>query len=368
MAVVQEMCARIGMVTGRGLAANIRTHYPAPLLYITTILLFAANTFNLGVDLGAMANATQLIVPSVSFLFLVLFFAAISLYLQIFTTYARYAQYLKYLTLALLSYIGVAFIVHIDWHDALTHTLIPSITYSRDQILLICAILGTTISPYLFFWQPSQEIEESLLKERERHSTHHTGASKSAISRMRTDVWSGMAYSNAIMFFIIAACAATLYAHGITTIATADQAAAALRPIAGDAAYFLFALGIIGTGMLAVPILAGSASYALSETFGWHMGLYRKLKDARAFYGVIIVAMIVGILVNLSSIDPMKALIYAAVVNGLIAPILLVFIVQLSSNKKLMGTHASGTLSQTVGWITIVAMTISGVAVIFSLF
>ncbi|HEY5383261.1 MAG TPA: divalent metal cation transporter [Candidatus Paceibacterota bacterium] len=367
MAVVQEMCARIGLVTGEGLAANIRRQYPKKVLYLCVSLLFVANTFNLGADLGAMAKATQLLVPGAQFAFLIIGFALVSLLLQIFTTYARYAKYLKYLTLVLLSYVLTAFMIHLDWGHIVLSTLMPTISFSRGQLLLICAILGTTISPYLFFWQTSQEVEEEILRGKDTLQLRRAKTSKEELSRMRTDVWTGMFFSNIVMFFIIVVCAATLAVHGITNIATADQAALALRPLAGEGAYLLFALGIIGTGMLAIPTLAGSASYAISESFKWNTGLYRKLKEAYAFYGVIIVSMIIGLLLNFTHLDPIKALIYSAVANGLIAPVVLVLIVQLSSNKKIMGAHANNALTKWVGWVTVGLMTIAGLAVLVTL-
>ena len=366
MATVQEMCARIALVTGEGLAANIRKQYPLWVLYLCTGLLFVANTFNLGADLGAMAKAAQLLLPRVPFAGFVLFFAIVSLLLQIFTTYARYARYLKYLTMVLLAYVATAFIIHLDWNDVLSHTLIPSVTFSKDQILLICAILGTTISPYLFFWQTSQEVEEEILKGRKTVASR-IGATREEIKGMRFDVWVGMFFSNLVMFFIIAVCAATLAKNGITNIATADQAAAALKPLAGEGAYLLFALGIIGTGMLAVPVLAGSASYAISESFGWKTGLYRKLDKAYSFYGVIIVSMLIGLFINFTHIDPIKALIYSAVANGLIAPVILILIVLLASNKKIMGEHANHPIMAWLGWLTTGLMVVAGVAVLVTL-
>ncbi|MBU6214712.1 divalent metal cation transporter [Patescibacteria group bacterium] len=367
MVVVQEMCARIGIVSGQGLAANIREQYRARTLYIVTGLLFFANVLNIAADLGAMAAATRLLAPSIGFEMLVIFFALLSLTLQIFTTYARYAKFLKYLALALLSYAVVAFSVGLDWKDVLSHTLVPTITFSKDQIFLICGILGTTISPYLFFWQTSQEVEEKILKGEATVEERREGVNPESVSRMRTDVWSGMLFSNLITFFIFAACAGTLFAHGITNIATADQAALALRPF-GEFAFFLFAIGIVGTGLLAVPVLAGSAAYAISESFGWNHGLYRKLDQAYAFYGVIIVAMLIGIIANFLRLDPIQALIYSAVANGVIAPIILYFVVRLSSNADLMGEHANKPLIAGIGWMTIVFMAISGIAAILSFF
>ena len=367
MATVQEMCARIGIVSGQGLAANIRKHYPARTLYIVTALLFFANALNIAADLGAMSAATRLLLPSVGFELLVILFALISLGLQIFTTYARYAKYLKYLTLALLSYVAVAFAVGLDWGDVFRHTFIPSMTFSKDQIFLICGILGTTISPYLFFWQTSQEVEERILKGEATVEERREGVNPQTVKAMRTDVWSGMLFSNLITFFIFAACAGTLYAHGITNIATADQAASALRPF-GEFAFLLFAVGIVGTGLLAVPVLAGSTAYALSESFGWKNGLYHKLNQAYAFYGVIIISMFIGIAANFAQLDPIQALIYAAVANGVIAPIILFFVVRLSSNTHIMGEYANSKTVARLGWVTIAFMAVSGIAAIATMF
>ena len=366
MSVVQEMCARIGLVSGEGLAANIRRHYPAGVLYGVTTLLFAANVLNIAADLGAMAASTRLLVPGIRPELLVVAFALISLLLQIFTTYAHYAKYLKYLALALLSYVVVAFSLHLDWGAVIHHTLVPSFTFSRDQIFLLCAILGTTISPYLFFWQTSQEVEEGILRGEKTVRERRNDTSVRSIRRMRIDVWSGMFFSNLITFFIFAACAGTLYASGITNIATADQAAAALAPF-GQFASLLFALGIVGTGLLAVPILAASSAYAIAESMHWKYGLYRKLKQAYAFYGVIIVAMIIGVIANFLHLDPIRGLIWAAVANGLIAPIVLFFIVRISANKHVMGEYANRPLISGIGWVTILVMALSGVAAIATL-
>jgi NRAMP (natural resistance-associated macrophage protein)-like metal ion transporter len=368
MAVVQEMCARIGVVTGRGLAANIRHHYPRYILYITTALLCAANTFNIGADLGAMVKATQLIFPHAWFTLLIILFAGISLLLQIFTTYARYAKYLKYLALVLFAYVFSALFSHLDWSQVVVHSLTPSLSFTKGQIYLVCGILGTTISPYLFFWQTSQEVEEENLRNQKTGTEWHQHPTKREVKHIRTDVWSGMFFSNAVMFFIIAACAGTLYVHGITNIKTAADAAEALRPLAGNLAYFLFALGIIGTGMLAIPVLAGSTSYAISESFGWKNGLYRKLKEAYAFYGIIIVSMLVGFMLNFIGLDPIKALIYSAVGNGLVAPVVLVLIVHMSSNKNIMQEYTNRSWVTWLGWITVMIMTIAGVTTILSLF
>lgn len=367
MAIVQEMCARIGLVTGRGLAASIRQYFPKPILYTATLLLFAANTLNIGADLGAMAQATRLLFPHISFNTLILGFTIITLALQIFTTYEKYAKYLKWLALVLLSYVFSALTININWSEVLQKAVIPTIAFSKDQIFLITAVLGTTISPYLFFWQTSQEVEEQILGGKTTLKLRQEETTPQEVKNMRMDVWSGMFLSNLVMFFIIAATAATLNAHGITNITTAAQAAEALRPIAGDRTYLLFALGIIGTGMLAVPILAGSASYAISESMGWKFGLYRKLREANAFYGIIIISTGIGLGINFIGLDPIKALIYSAVFNGLIAPVILVLIVVLSGNAKIMGRWVNGRITAIFGWLIVGLMTVAGVATIISL-
>ena len=367
MAVVQEMCARIGLVTGRGLAANIRIYFPKWALYLCTLLLFAVNSLNIGADLGAMAKATQLLNPDLDFEFLILAFAIFSLALQIFTTYDKYAKYLKWLALVLLAYVFSAIMAKIDFGQIAVSAIIPNFDFSKDQIFIITAILGTTISPYLFFWQTSQEVEEQILQGKNTIKLRE-GATVKEIKDMRLDVWSGMFLSNLVMFFIIAACGAVLYKSGITNITSAAQAAEALRPIAGDATYLLFAMGIIGTGLLAIPVLAGSASYALSECFGWKFGLYRKLKEANAFYGVIIIATLIGLGVNFLNLDTIKVLIYTAIGNGLIAPVILVLIVLLSSNKKVMGDRVNGPITKLLGWLITLIMTAVGIATIYSFF
>lgn len=365
MAVIQEMCARLGMVTGRGLAANIRAHFPRSVLYTCTILLLIANTFNIGADLGAMAKATQLLAPNLPFGFLLLAFAGVSLLLQIFTTYDSFARYLKYLALILLAYIFTAFnIPNFDWQAVLYATVHPTLTFTRDQILLVCAILGTTISPYLFFWQTSQEVEEEVLAGKTTLEERRGHITRGQLRDMRIDIWSGMFLSNIVMFFIIAVCAATLAQTGITTITTAADAAAALEPLAGSNATVLFALGIIGTGLLAIPVLAGSIAYAFSESFGWKNGLYRKLRHAYAFYGIIIIATGIGFGLNFIGLDPIKALVYSAVANGLIAPVILCCILLLANNAKIMGDHKNGFLANTFGWLITSLMIAAGVATI----
>jgi len=368
MGVVQEMCARIGLATGLGLAANIKRYYSKKILYLCTVLLLFANVFNIGANLGAMAEATQLLVPGINFALLVVGFAVFSLGLQVFVPYKRYAKYLKYLALVLLTYIFSAISIKMNWGDVLVHAVIPNLDFSRETIILVCAILGTTISPYLFFWQTSQEVEEQILKGEKTEAERREDTTSLDIRDMRIDVWSGMFISNMVMFFIIATCAATLYANGIFNINTASEAAQALRPFAGDFAYILFAVGILGTGFLSIPVLAGSASYAVSESFGWKQGLYRKLKQATSFYGVIIMAMVLGILLNFIGLNPIKTLIYSAVLNGLISPVILFLIVLISSDENIMGQWKSGAWSRVFGWATVLIMSLVSFTTLFFLF
>jgi NRAMP (natural resistance-associated macrophage protein)-like metal ion transporter len=368
MGVVQEMCARIGLATGVGLAANIKRHYSKKILYFCTALLLFANVFNIGADLGAMAKGVQLIVPWLPFAGLVLGFAIVSLFLQIFISYKTYAEYLKYLTFVLFGYVITAFFVEIDWSTVMLHTFVPTFSFSKAIIVLICAALGTTISPYLFFWQSSQEVEEQVLHGEKTEEARRMTTSEGDIKKMRIDVWSGAFVSNIVMFFIVAVCAATLYQAGITNIDSASDAAIALRPFAGNFAFMLFAIGIIGTGLLAIPVLAGSASYAISESFGWKTGLYRKLKQATSFYGVIIVAVVLGIFLNFIGLDPIKTLIYSAVLNGIISPVMIFLIIRLSSNGEIMGNFKNKKMGKTFGWLTFVLISVVSVGAVVSMF
>jgi NRAMP (natural resistance-associated macrophage protein)-like metal ion transporter len=367
MSTVQEMCARIGMVTGRGLAGNIRIYYSRKLLRYTTMLLFAANTFNIGADLGAMTKAVQLLRPGLHFWWLVVGFTIISVMLQVLTPYAKYAKYLKWLALVLFSYILSALLSHIDWGTAIHQMLLPHISINKDSMLLVTAILGTTISPYLFFWQTSQEVEEKIQDGETTLRMRRSATAPEQIKKMRIDVWSGMFLSNVVMFFIIAACGWLLFPNGITNITSAAQAAEALRPFAGDTTYFLFAIGIIGTGLLAIPVLAASSSYAIAESLRWKSGLGRTLHQAHAFYGIIILSMLVGLGLNFVGLDPIKALIYSAAANGIVAPFVLFFIVKLSSDKRVMGHWANRKSTTVIGWLTTILMAVAGAAAIWSM-
>lgn len=372
MAIIQEMCARIGIVTGRGLASTIRLYCPPAILYITTSLLVIANTFNIGADISAIGEAVQLLFPNVSVLVIVLGFTIFSLLLQILIPYYKYARYIKYLSFTLLLYIAVAFTLDLDWNHILYATFVPHLHPTKESVLLICAILGTTISPYLFFWQTSQEVEEKKVSANEEVNTIGDEVTENrntqAIKDMRFDVWSGMLFSNIVMFFIIAVCGSVLFENGITTIETASDAAKALLPIAGDKAYLLFTLGIVGTGLLAVPVLAGSSAYALAETFRFKEGLSYTYKEAKFFYLVIIISMALGILMTFSGIPPMKALLYSAITNGVIAPLLLFVIIYLASSKKVMGKWKNTKTQTILGILIAVLMTVASATALYFIF
>jgi Mn2+/Fe2+ NRAMP family transporter len=354
-------------VTGRGLAANIRRHYSAKILYGAVILLFITNAVNIGADLGAMAQAVGLIIPGFNFYAAIIILGVVGLLLEIFLSYKTYSNYLKWITFILFAYVISVFFIKFPIGEVLKGTFIPSFELSKNAILMITAVLGTTISPYLFFWGTSQEVEEEIL-EGQRTVEERQGTDQKHLKNMKIDVWSGMFFSNFVMFCIILVCGATLYQNGITNIGTAADAAQALRPLAGESAYILFALGIIGTGMLAIPVLAGSTSYALAETFGWKEGLYLKLNQAKSFYGMIIISVLVGIAINFLGIDPIKALIFSAVLNGLIAPFMIYFIIDLSSREKIMGKHKNGKWYKFLGIVIFALMSLAGIATIVSLF
>jgi NRAMP (natural resistance-associated macrophage protein)-like metal ion transporter len=362
---IQETCARIALQTGGGLAAALRKYYPKPVLYFCVTLLFIANTINLGADLGAMAASAQLLL-GIPYLVWLIAITLLSVVLEIFVAYKRYARVLRYLTLSLFAYLFVPFVSHLNWGQALRDTFIPTIQFDKDYLLNLVAILGTTISPYLFFWQASQEIEEEI-DEGKTTVGSRKGVSKVELKWMRTDVVAGMFLSNVVMWFIIATTASTLFQHGIKNIDSAPKAAEALRPIAGDFAYLLFAVGIIGTGLLAVPILAGSAAYAVAETFKLREGLYLKLRQAPGFYGVIAFSTLLGFAINLIGINPIQALYYTAVLNGIVAPPLLVMIMLIGNNRSIMKSKVNGRVSNTLGWITTIAMSIAAVALLLTL-
>lgn len=368
MTVVQEMCGRIGIVTGKGLAGVIKHHYSKSVLYISVFILLIANTVNIGADLGAMASSLKLVF-GLPFSVWLLLITAVCLGLQIFVSYHLYVRVLKFLTFSLFAYVVTVFLIKQDLQVAFFATFIPNFSFDKAYIFNIVAILGTTISPYLFFWQAGEEVEEEV----DKHELKAMGFGKPKftlrdIKEMRIDTIAGMFFSNLVMFFIIMTTASTLNRSGITDVQTASQAAEALRPFAGDLAYLLFAVGIIGTGLLAVPVLAGSASYALAETFNWKEGLYRKFTQAHGFYGVITMATLVGLIINFLHIPSFTLLYYSAIFNGLCAPVLLVLIMLISNNKKIMGEYTNGALSNVLGWLITVIMIICALALLFSLF
>jgi NRAMP (natural resistance-associated macrophage protein)-like metal ion transporter len=360
LAAIQAICARIGAITGKGIAQNLRQHYSPWLLRGVVVLLLVANVINLGADLGAMGAVLALVIPGPVLIYTAAF-GVVSVALEVFLSYTQYARILKWATLSLFAYVGVVFVADVPVGEALYGTLVPSFTFDREHAMALVAIFGTTISPYLFFWQAGQEVEE----QHRRHikplhvSPRRAGAE---LKRIRTDTLVGMGFSHLVALFIVIATAATLHANGVRDIESAAQAAEALRPIAGDFAFALFATGIIGTGLLAVPILAGSAAYAVSETFGWVEGLDRKPREAKAFYAVIALATAGGIALNLIGIDPMKALYLAAVVNGLLAPPLMVVTMLIAKNRAAMGQFAISGRLEWGGWLaTAVMWVVAGV-------
>jgi NRAMP (natural resistance-associated macrophage protein)-like metal ion transporter len=337
---VQEATARLGLFTGKGLAALIKENFSRKVLTVAVILVVSANTFNIGADLGSMAAATNLLIPIPELVLLVIF-TAVMAGLEIFVPYHRYARVLKWLCLSLVSYVVVLFVVDIAWSEVLNDLFVPRIGFERDQLAALIAIFGTTISPYLFFWQAGEEIEERARPE------NGSGVDDVAhLKAMRGDVAAGMFSGVFVMFAIMVTSASTLGANGITDISTAEEAAQALEPFAGRFAELLFTLGIVGTGLLAVPVLAGSTSYALSETFGWSEGLSLKMTQARRFYLVILGSMMAGFAMNIAGLDPVKALYWSAILNGVAAPPLILMIFVLARRRQVLGEHASGRLSQ----------------------
>ncbi|HKB26857.1 MAG TPA: Nramp family divalent metal transporter [Methylomirabilota bacterium] len=360
MAGVQLICARIGLVTGRGLAGAVRRHYPRPFLYAACLLLLVANVFNIAADLAGMADAAQMLTGVRAFAWVPIFGVSI-LIITVYASYAAFAQGLKWLTAVLFAYVSAALLARPDWSEALVATLVPSLRWDAVSVATLVGVLGTTISPYLFFWQASQEVEEEKARGR-RTSAQRRGATSHELADARLDVNTGMLFSNVVMYFIILATAATLNREGITEIETAREAAEALRPLAGDAAYVLFALGLIGTGLLAVPILAGSASFAIAEVFGWRSGLDLSPRRGRRFYLVFAGAILCGMLLDLGRTDPIRMLFLSAVLNGLLAPPLLLLIMLVSNNRNIMGEHTNGLWLNIFGWAATAAMTAAAVA------
>lgn len=363
MVAIQEMCGRIGMVTGNGLAGIIKKHYSYKVLVFSVALLAIANIINIGADLNAMADAATLILPipfSVSLISITLF----TLLIEIFVPYPTYVKFLKYVALTVFAYVLAAFFVNQNWREVFTSFFIPHISLTKEYLFNITALLGTTISPYLFFWQADEEAEEEIVQGKiSAIGKEIPTINGEDISQMRYDTAIGMFVSNAVTFFIIITAAATLHAQGITSITSAAEMASALTPLAGNFASLLFSIAIIGTGLLAVPVLAGSAAYALSETFGWRAGLGETFTRAKAFYITIIIATLLGLLVNFSSIGSITMLYYAAILNGILAPPLMILILLIANNKNIMGVNTNNKLSNYFGWTITICMSI--IAIIF---
>ncbi len=364
MAAIQEISGRIGRVTGQGIAGNIRKHYSKLLLRAIVILLLAANIINLGADLGAMGDVTKLLIGGSPHLY-VIGFAVGCAVLETFSSYARYVQFLKWSSAFLLAYVATALVVDTPWGVVARYTFIPSFRFDTDYVVAIVAVLGTTITPYCFFWQSSQEAEDERVDPFAQSLRDAPEQAPAQIRRIRLDTYVGMAYSNLISLFIIITTAATLNAHGITDIQTSAQAAEALRPIAGPFTFALFAAGIIGIGLLAVPVLAGSCAYAVGEALDWPTGLDRQPLDARAFYGTIVVATLIGIAINFVGLDPVKALFWAAVINGVVAVPLMVVIMIMAMNPKVMGQFTLPPVLWALGWLCTIVMAVA-VAIMFA--
>lgn len=354
MSAMQSMCACIGRVTGRGLAANIKIAFSPIVLFGVVMLLLIANVLNIAADVAAMGEVAELVTGFDRHIMTALFVVG-TLLLQVLVPYHRYVFFLKWLTLSLLAYAAVLFMVHVPWSEVAMRTVWPHLTFNADAAAVVVGVFGTTISPYLFFWQASEEVEDM-------HATmgaplvSDARAANIELRRIRWDTWSGMLYSDVTAYFIILATAVTLHVAGITDIETAAQAASALRPFAGDYAFTLFALGILGVGLIGVPVLAGSAAYALCEAMGWKWGLERKATDARGFYGVIAVSVLAGLIIQYSPISPMKALFWSAVINGIVAVPLMVVIILLVSKKSVMGAFSAGRPVIVLGWIATAVM------------
>jgi NRAMP (natural resistance-associated macrophage protein)-like metal ion transporter len=355
MGAIQEVSARVGRVTGCGISANLRKHYPRLVLRGVVALMLVANVFNLGADIGAMGAAAQLLLPARTWIYILLFGLA-SLMLQIFVPYSSYVKYLKWLTLSLFAYVATAFFVRISWHQVLYATFLPRLSLSKDELTSLVAVLGTTISPYLFFWQASQEVEEVKANRGEKALKIAPRQAPAQLGRIRKDTYLGMALSNVVAFFIILTTGATLHAHGLHDVSTAAQAAEALAPLAGRWAEALFACGIIGTGMLAIPVLAGSAAYAMGESFKWPASLAKKPGQAVEFYTTIAVATAAGIGLSLLRINPIRALFWAAVLNGIFAAPLMAVIMHMASSPKVMGAFTIPSYLRVVGWAATTVM------------
>lgn len=355
MAAIQEMCARIGLVTSHGLAGTIKTYYPRWLLYVMLLFSFPAIVLNIGADIAGIGAVGNLLVPSLPPIYFSVIFTLLLLILMVYLPYRKIANVLKYLCAVLLVYILVPFLYHQDLGEIVRSTFLPKIRLDKEFLSILVAILGTTISPYLFFWQATMEAEEVL------HRKRKLVVNRKVIQAMREDIDIGMLFSSLVFYFIILTAGTVLYTSHVYQIDTVEQAALALRPLAGDAAYILFAVGVIGTGLLAIPVLSGSLSYMVSETFGWSGGLDKKFHEARAFYVIMALSLVLGLSLNYIGISPIKALLYAAILYGLTAPVLIAMVLHISNNKVVMGRHTNGWISNALGILTLMVMTVAAV-------
>jgi NRAMP (natural resistance-associated macrophage protein)-like metal ion transporter len=362
MAAIQGMCARIGLVTSQGLTVTLKQHYSKPLLYIMLLFSFPAITLNIGADIQGMGAVANMIFPAIPVFVFCVGFTTILLFVIIKYPYQKIAMILKWLCLSLLLYIVVPFMVKQDWGLIAKNTFIPTIKFNKNFISILVAILGTTISPYLFFWQATMEAEDMV------HSKRKIIVNKRVLDNMKTDVNIGMFLSNVVMFFIILTAGSVLFPEGVRQIDTVDQAAKALEPLTGKLTYLIFALGVLGTGLLAIPVLAGSQSYMLAETFGWGAGLDKKFPQAKPFYVAIIISLLVGLSLDFLGVSPIKALLYTAISYGLTAPVLIAIILHIGNNKKVMGTNTNSKLSNILGFITLILMTAAAIGLIYFLF
>jgi Mn2+/Fe2+ NRAMP family transporter len=367
MVAVQEISARIGRTTGCGIAGNIARHYPDWVLQTLVPLLFIANTINIGADLGAMGDVAQMLTGAPRLLFVALF-GLICAVMQIFMQYSRYVAVLKWTTVSLFTYFGTALMVPVPWGEVLRGFLVPTLSFDSDYLTLIVAVLGTTISPYLFFWQSSQEAEDQRVKPARYPLKIAPEQASHAIQRIRLDTYVGMAFANLVALAIIVTTAATLHANGVTDIESSQQAAEALKPVAGKFAFGLFALGIIGTGLLAVPVLAGSAAYAVGESRRWPVGLARHPMEAKAFYSVIAIATLIGMILNFTPLNPIKALYWSAVINGVVAVPVMAVMMLMTANPKVMGEFTISGVLRWLGWVATAVMAASVVGMVVTWF
>jgi NRAMP (natural resistance-associated macrophage protein)-like metal ion transporter len=363
MAAIQGMCARIGLVTSKGLTVTLKENYSKPVLYLMLLFSFPAITLNIGADIQGMGAVAHMIVPQIPVSIFSVSITAILMFIIIRYPYQKIAKILKWLCLSLLLYIVVPFLIEQDWGLIARKTFIPTVRLDKEFLSILVAILGTTISPYLFFWQATMEAEDRVHKNKSSIMVD-----KRSLDAMKTDVNSGMLLSNLVMFFMILTAGSVLFPAGITNITTVDQAAKALEPLAGKLTYFIFAIGVLGTGMLAIPVLAGSQSYMLAETFGWEAGLDKKFAQAKPFYTSIIVSLITGLSLDFFDVSPMKSLLFTAIAYGLTAPVMIAVILHIGNNKKIMKEHTNSPLSNILGTLTLIIMTFAAGALVYFLF